>query len=430
MLINRHIDPRVVAGRFESKLLVVLMVGWGVGALYAGLVSGTLPLIRSELGLNPEEAGRVLSAWLLGMLLGAFLLGYVADRYGRRFSILASSALMGVFTPLSAAARSWLDLALFRVLAGAGNAGYMVTASVLMSEYAPTRVRGRSVAILESAWAFGWLAALLLSRLLAPAHGWRSVFAASSFGLALLPALYLLVPESLRYLLSKGRERDAELLARRLGVATPAVEPVKRASVGDLLRKPYARRTVMLWVHWFMIVLTYWGIFLWLTDVLYARGLSFVRSLDYSIAITLAQIPGYLSTAYLIEVVGRKWVLVGYMLGAGAASLGMWAASSEAEVLLWGILVSFFNLGAWGVTYAYTPELYPTRLRGTGSGWANAFGRIGGIVGPYLAGALMLAYSDPLAPFIMFAVGHLVSAATVALLGVETRGKSLEELAG
>ena len=415
---------------FESKLLLVLMLGWAVGALYAGLVSGTLPLIRSELALSPEEAGRVLSAWLLGMLLGASLLGYVADRVGRKPALLASLALMGTFTPLSAAARGWLDLAAFRVLAGAGNAGYMVTASVLMSEYAPTRVRGRSVALLESAWAFGWLAALVLSRVLAPAHGWRAVFAASSAALALLPALYALVPESLRYLVASGKEPEARRLAGRLGVQVPQVGRERGAGVRDILRPPYARRTVMLWVHWFMVVLTYWGIFLWLTDILYARGLPFVRSLDYSIAITIAQIPGYLSGAYLIEVLGRRWTLAGYMAGAGLASLGMWLASTNEQVLLWGILVSFFNLGAWGITYAYTPELYPTRLRGTGSGWANAFGRVGGIAGPYLAGALMQAYGSPLAPFSLFAASHLASAAVVAALGLETKGRALEEVSG
>jgi len=413
---------------FETKLLVLLMMGWAVGALYAGLVSGTLPLIRGELGLSPEEAGRVLSAWLLGMLLGASLLGWLADRVGRRLSLLASAALMGLFTPLSAVARGWLDLAALRVLAGAGNAGYMVTASVLMSEYAPTRVRGRSVALLESAWALGWLASLLLSRLVAPTFGWRGVFAASGLALALVPVLYLQIPESLRFMLLRGRVREAEELSRKLGVGLPRIEPTRRASLPDLLRGGYARRTVMLWVHWFMIVLSYWGIFLWLTDMLYSRGIPFVRSLDYSIAITLAQIPGYLSAACLVEAIGRKPVIVGYMAGAGVASLGLWAAGSEAEILVWGVLVSFFHLGAWGATYAYTPELYPTELRGTGSGWANAFGRVGGILGPYLAGLLMQAYGDPLAPFALFAASHLVSAATVAVLGVETRGRALEEI--
>ncbi|MCS7104253.1 MAG: MFS transporter [Thermofilaceae archaeon] len=413
---------------FQGKLLLVLMSGWAVGALYAGLVSGTLPLIRMELNLSPGEAGAVLSSWLAGMLLGALVFGYIADKLGRRVSLILSTVFMGVFTPLSAVARSWLDLVFYRVLAGAGNAGYMVTASVLMSEYAATKNRGRSVAILESAWAVGWLAALVLSRVLAPAYGWRSVFLTTSTALLLVPAFHVGVPESLRFLFSKGRVEEARELAMRFKVELPSTVYEEKAKLSDILAKPFAKRTAMLWVHWFVLVLTYWGIFLWLTDILYSRGIPFVKSLDYSIAITLAQVPGYLSTAYLIEVVGRKKVLSVYMLGAGAASIGMWLATTEVEVLLFGLLVSFFNLGAWGVTYAYTPELYPTKLRGTGSGWANAFGRVGGILGPYLAGALMQAYGNPLAPFSLFAVGHIVSAVVVAALGVETKGKTLEEI--
>ena len=414
--------------RFQTLLLVTLMAGWGVGAMYAGLVSGTLPLIQQELSLNPEEAGRVLSSWLLGMLLGASGLGYLADKLGRKLSLLVSTALMGVFTPLSAVARGWLDLSLYRVLAGAGNAGYMVTASVLLAEYAPVKVRGRQVALLESMWALGWLAALLLSRLIAPYYGWRAVFALSSAALALLPILSLTVPESLRFLVAKGRLEEAGTLAKRLGLELPERAPTARRGVRDLLKPPYLRRTLMLWTHWFMIVFTYWGIFLWLPSILYARGIPLVRSLDYAIAITIAQLPGYLSGAYLIEVIGRKPVLALYMLLAGVASFGMWLSASDFEALVWGVLVSFFNLGAWGITYAYTPELYPTELRGTGSGWANAFGRIGGIMGPYLAGVLIQAYGNPFTPFSLFVVGHLISAAVVTALGVETRGKTLESI--
>jgi putative MFS transporter len=414
--------------RFQTLLLAVLMAGWGVGAMYAGLVSGTLPLIQQELSLSPEEAGRVLSSWLLGMLLGASGLGYLADSLGRKLSLLASTALMGVFTPLSAVARGWLDLSLYRVLAGAGNAGYMVTASVLLAEYAPVKVRGRQVALLESAWALGWLVALLLSRLIAPYYGWRAVFAFSSTALALLPVLSLSVPESLRFLVAKRRLEEAGTLAKRLGLELPERAPTARRGVRNLLKPPYLRRTLMLWTHWFMIVLTYWGIFLWLPSILYARGIPLVRSLDYAIAITIAQLPGYLSGAYLIEVVGRKPVLALYMLLAGVASFGMWLSASDFEALVWGVLVSFFNLGAWGVTYAYTPELYPTELRGTGSGWANAFGRIGGILGPYLAGVLIQAYGNPFTPFSLFVVGHLISAAVVTALGVETKGKALESI--
>ena len=112
----------------------------------------------------------------------------------------------------------------------------------------------------------------------------------------------------------------------------------------------------------------------------------------------------------------------------GLGSFLFWSASSEFEVVLAGIMLSFFNLGAWGITYAYTPELYPTKLRSTASGWANSIGRIGGMLGPYIAGFLLASTSNVMIPFLFFAIMHFVSALTVALLGVETKQKRLEDI--
>ncbi|WP_052883732.1 MFS transporter [Infirmifilum uzonense] len=409
------------------RVLILLMLGWGLGAMCAGIVSGTLSLIKSDLHLTGEETGRVLSSWSLGMLVGASLYGYFADRFGRRISILVSTVGLGVFTSLSYIARGWLDLSFYRILAGASNAGYMVVASTMMSEFAPTYSRGRLVAILESSWALGWLLALFLARIIAPMYGWRPVFLTAFSSILLAMILYPTLPESPRYL----------KLRKELNSSSSVVEGAKNSmkskglasvSVWELLRPPYLRRTIMLWTHWFAIALTYWGIFLWLPDMLNARGLGYAKSLEFSIIITLAQIPGYLSAAYLIEKAGRKPTLASYMLLGGLASIGVFMASAQLDLFIWGSLVSFFNLGAWGVTYAYTPELYPTRLRGTGSGWANSFGRIGGIIGPYAAGVLMQTFKDPLTPFSLFALMHIVSAFTVFTLGVETKGKPLEEV--
>jgi putative MFS transporter len=97
-------------------------------------------------------------------------------------------------------------------------------------------------------------------------------------------------------------------------------------------------------------------------------------------------------------------------------------------VLLWGIILSAFNLGAWGVTYAYTPELYPTSFRGTASGWANSIGRIGGIAGPYFVGLMLSLFKEPFTSFIAFALAQLVSCFVVLTLGIETKGKTLEEI--
>jgi putative MFS transporter len=111
---------------------------------------------------------------------------------------------------------------------------------------------------------------------------------------------------------------------------------------------------------------------------------------------------------------------------AGLGSLMFATATTELEVIFWGSVISFFNLGAWGVTYAYTPELYPTAMRASGAGWANSVGRIGGILGPIIAGFLLSAIGSRYPIFVIFALIHFISTIDVFTIGVETKGKSLD----
>jgi len=412
----------------EKKLLVILMSGWAIGALNAGLASGTLTAIRTELNLSPEQAGLILSSWLVGMLIGAFVFGFLSDKIGRKKALVLSLLTMGIFTPLTSFARDWITLSIVRLLAGTGNTGYMVTASVLLAEYSRKETRGRNITLLESSWAIGWLLAIILSRIILPISGWRAVFLSSTITWPVLLVVLLYVPESARFLLLKGKTEEARSLTQRFSIELPSTSQQEKASLKELFTGKYITRTIMLWIHWFMLAFSYWGIFTWLPDLLARRGLSIVKSLEYAIIITLAQVPGYFSAAYLVEKVGRKRTLATYMLVSGLSSFGLWMATSDQAVLLWGIVLSAFNLGAWGVTYAYTPELYPTKLRGTGSGWANSVGRIGGILGPYFVGFMLSQFKEPFTSFLAFAVAQLVSSLTVSVLGIETKGKTLEEV--
>lgn len=299
------------------------------------------------------------------------------------------------------------------------------------------------VVLLESFWAYGWILAALIGFLVIPEYGWRVAFLIGS-----LPALYVLVlrrglTESPRYLLRKGRHAEAREAAARLGVDTEGLdaeeaqgEPVAGAGLRALWSGAYARRTLMLWVLWFGMVFSYYGIFTWLPQILASSGRDLVSSFGFVLLITLAQVPGYFSAAYLVERWGRKGTLVVYLIGSAVAALafglrGLAADASGMELVLWGSLVSFFNLGAWGVLYSYTPELYPTEARGSGTGWAAGVGRIGGIVGPYLVGVMLGAQGlGTTVVFSMFAAVLLVIAANVWLLGEETRGRTLGEISG
>lgn len=436
--LERELDLQPLgAGHWKVTLLSGL--GWMFDAMDIGLLSFVMVALAREWDLGQGQVGLAISVGLFGMFVGAAASGALADRYGRKTLLMATLLVYSVATGLTALAWGFGALLVLRFVTGIGLGGELPVASTLVSETAPARHRGRMVVLLESFWAYGWILAALIGYLVIPDFGWRLAFV-----LGALPALYVLVlrrslPESPRFLLRKGRYDEAREAARRLGVEVEGrIEEVER-SVGKtgmaaLWAAPYARRTAMLWVLWFGMVFSYYGIFTWLPQILATSGYGLVRSFEYVLLITLAQVPGYFSAAYLVEKWGRKPTLVSYLLLCAAATLvfglrGFEAGVSGAELVLWGSLVSFFNLGAWGVIYGYTPELYPTAVRGSGAGWAAGIGRIGGIAGPYIVGVMLGAPAfGTLAVFSMFAAVLLVIAANVWLLGEETRGRTLDEI--
>src|SRR5690606_39267628 len=185
------------------------------------------------------------------------------------------------------------------------------------------------------------------------------------------------------------------------------------------------RRTIAIWVVWFFVNFAYYGAFVWLPSILVASGFSLVRSFGFTLIITLAQLPGYAVAAVLIETWGRRATLSTFLVGS-AVSAGLFGwAGGDTAVLVAGMLLSFFNLGAWGALYAVTPEIYPTALRGTGAGWAAGFGRIASIVAPLAVPPLLLAGGNELT-FVVFGLAFLLAAGGAMALP-ELRGRALAE---
>ncbi|MCL5264052.1 MAG: MFS transporter [Chloroflexi bacterium] len=411
-------------------------------AMDVGIISFVVAALAKEWALSSVDTGNLISVGLFGMFLGAVFSGTIADRYGRKLAFQITLLIYSIATGLSALASGFLMLMGLRFIVGFGLGGELPVASTMVSEFAPAKDRGRLLVILESFWAYGWVLAALVGYLVIPQSGWRIAFLIGA-----IPALYVFIlrrsiPESPRFLMSKGRHEEAMAVVSQAegqstslnahaadgGAAAPA--SASRTGFGELWTGNLLRRTIMLWILWFGMVYSYYGIFTWLPSLL-AKDFSLVKSFEFTLIITLAQIPGYFSAAYLVEKVGRKWTLASYLFLCAIAAYFYGQSHSAEELLTWGCLMSFFNLGAWGVIYTYTPELYPTRIRGTGAGFAAAFGRIGGILGPWVVGFLLApAFGGTSAlVFSMFAVFLLIIAADVALLGEETKGKTLEQIA-
>lgn len=426
-------------GRFHYKLLLVTGLGWLFDSMDTGLIAFILPVLAKEWGLAPGQMGLIGSIGLIGMALGAVISGTVADRIGRKKVFTITVLLYSIASAFCALSWNYQSLLVFRFLVGFGLGGELPVAATLVSEYAPSRVRGRFIVLLESFWGLGWIAAACIAYFFIPVYGWRMAFLIGA-----LPALYvclirLHMPESVRYLLTRGRVDEARQivlsLEKQLHVPSPlftgeteTVPVVAKASFRKLWKKPFMSRTIMLWLVWFGINFSYYGIFMWLPSLVFQQGFTVVKTFEYVLIMTLAQLPGYYCAAWLVDKIGRKYTLSAFLLFSGVASYFFGHASTAATLMMWGSVMSFFNLGAWGVLYTYTPEQYPTAIRALGSGWAAGFGRFGGMAAPMMVGALLARSFGFASVFYMFALVFAAVAVIVLSLGVESKQKDLESL--
>ena len=454
--------------RRHGRLVVGSGVGWALDAMDVGLISFVIAALRVQWGLSSGELSWIASIGFVGMAIGASVGGLLADRIGRRQVFALTLLVYGLATGASALAWSVGALMALRFVVGVGLGAELPVASTLVSEFAPARIRGRVVVVLEAFWAVGWMLAALIGFLVIPRadDGWRWALAIGA-----VPALYALVvrrglPESVRFLERVGRGAEAERVVRGFedsrpllgsfsrgtlgagtiphdvgapatppasdattavpaGAAAPAAGPGPAPRPRDLWGRAMRRRTAAAWTVWFFVNFAYYGAFVWLPSILVASGFSLVTSFRYTLLITLAQLPGYALAAVLIEVWGRRATLATFLGGSAvAAGLFGWAASPT-QVVAAGMLLSFFNLGAWGALYAVTPEIYPTALRGTGSGWAAGFGRLASIAAP-LAVPHLLAVGGNELTFAVFALAFVI-AGGAALALPELRGRALQD---
>lgn len=426
-------------GRFHYKLLLVTGLGWLFDSMDTGLIAFILPVLAKEWGLAPGQMGLIGSIGLIGMALGAVVSGTIADRIGRKKVFTITVLLYSIASAFCALSWNYQSLLVFRFLVGFGLGGELPVAATLVSEYAPSRVRGRFIVLLESFWGLGWIAAACIAYFFIPLYGWRMAFLIGA-----LPALYVCLirmhmPESVRYLLAHGRVGEARKivvsLERQLHVPVApfvsekeTVPVVAKASFRELWRKPFASRTIMIWLVWFGINFSYYGIFMWLPSLVFQQGFTVVKTFEYVLIMTLAQLPGYYCAAWLVDKIGRKYTLSAFLLFSGVASYFFGHASTAAALMMWGSVMSFFNLGAWGVLYTYTPEQYPTAIRALGSGWAAGFGRFGGMAAPMMVGALLARSFGFASVFYMFALVFAAVAVIVMSLGVESKQKDLESI--
>lgn len=392
----------------RNKLLAIAGVGWLFDALDVGILSFVIAALAVEWNLTPTEMGWIGSINSIGMAVGALAFGLMADRFGRKAVFMWTLVIFSVASGLSAATTTLAAFMVLRFFVGMGLGGELPVASTLVSESVAPKERGRVVVLLESFWAGGWLLAAIISYFVIPTYGWRVALI-----LTAIPAFYAIylrisLPDSPKYEANKSKRQSIW------------------KNIQSVWKKEYAKSTLMLWIVWFMVVFSYYGMFLWLPSVMVMKGFSMIQSFEYVLIMTLAQLPGYFTAAWIIEKVGRKFVLSLYLLGTAVSALTFGFADTTAMLLVSGMFLSFFNLGAWGALYAYTPENYPTIIRGTGSGMAASVGRLGGIFGPLLVGVLTARSIDISSIFTIFTIAIVIAIIAIIFLGKETKQMEID----
>lgn len=425
---------RAGAGAYQRRLMGIFGLVWAADAMQVLAVGFTAASIAATFGLTVPQALQTGTAFFFGMLLGAAGFGRLADRYGRRRVLIVTVACDALFGVLSIFSPDFTILLVLRFLTGAAVGGTLPVDYAMMAEFLPAKNRGRWLVFLEGFWAVGTLIVALAAwgaSLAGVADAWRYIFAVTAFPAVLGLGLRFLVPESPLYLLRSGRLDEAKAVVNRmlvvngrapLDAGTGLFQP--DVGKGQGIFSPALRqRSMMILAIWFLVSVSYYGVFTWMPAKLAGDGFGFVRGYGFLVLVALAQIPGYALAAYGVEKWGRKPTLIGFCLLSALGCLLFTLASGGAMIAASLLIMSFALLGTWGALYAFTPELYPTESRATGMGAAGAMARLGGLLAPSLLGyAIAQGFGVAIG---IFAGLLLLAAIAATMINAETRQVAL-----
>lgn len=455
---------RLPFGVFHVVLVISIFMGLAFDHMDQVVLSFVIPAYREEWGISASLASLNPATGLGFTFLGAIVWGMVADRMGRKRTLMIVLAIFSLTMAINGFAKSFPQLVLTCMVMGFGVGGAIPLSFILLAEFTPAKYRGMtmvSVGILSLVG--GYLIAAGGAVFLMDTFGWRSLFLIGIAPAVMIPIIAWLIPESPRYLLSRGKVNKALRVVDRLEASAgasrapggsegyfqarsadamandPPDEPAGEGGlslkgIGSLWSAGYRRRTLMLWTYSFAFGFFTFGFLTWLPTVLRQAGFNDSSIHLNATIMDLFAIPSAGLTAFLFFYWSTKKTLVVYPALAGVAmlvfSLVVWiGALTVASLLIVGGAVFFFGTILLGVFGPYSSEVYPTEIRGTGSGWATGISRFGALVA-IPVGGLLLGSGVPLFVHqLVFGIPLLLSALIMASLGIETRRRRLEAIA-
>lgn len=417
-------------GRYHFKIAALCTASVLLDGFDAQVTGFVAPVLAQQWHIARISLSPILSAGLLGMLLGALTFGPLADRFGRKRILVLCTLWFGVFSLLTARAGTVESLLVLRLITGFGLGGTLPNAIALTAEYMPRKSRATGVMIMFSGFAIGAALGGAIAAALIPRYGWQSVFVVGGLLPCFTAALMWDLPESIRFLVIQSSEHrrirailhkiSPELVIPADASFTSGEHREQGFPVAHLFTQGRARITLLLWVIFFMSLLELFFLNSWLPTILHDAGLSLRQAI---LITTMFQTGGAVASLILGRFIDRMTsyrVLVWAYLGASVCVFFIGPASAS---LLWGTLAvfaaGFCVVGAQTGANALAAESYPTAVRSTGTGWALGIGRIGSIVGPLVGGLLLSSELDVKRVFWVAAIPPVIAA--VASLAVTSR---------
>ncbi|HEY4073842.1 MAG TPA: MFS transporter [Herbaspirillum sp.] len=405
-------------------------------------IASALPVLIKLWHLSSTEIGALIATGFMGQIVGAVIFGWLADRIGRVRALQYSILIFSVMAVACAFSWSYSSLLTFRVIQGIGIGGEVPIAASYINELTKAHKRGKFVLLYEMVFSIGVLVAGFIGAWLVPSFGWQSIFLV---GVApALVALYMRrsLPESPRWLASKGRFAEADKVVSEIeaftlnaGLPLPPARQIAtiatpKARAVELLGPTYLRRTLSVWALWFSVYFVTYGTITWLPTIYVSIFKFDLRTaLILSAFNSMVSFPANFVLAFIIDKIGRRrWFVIGLTLGA-LPLIAIWFCGTENHTLVIVLAaLSYMFVGpSCSACYLYTPELYPTRLRAVGSSIATVWLRIASSIGPIAVGVILVHF-DYRSVFLMFGLISLCGATAIGLFGEETSERVLEEL--
>ena len=399
--------------------ITILAEGYDIGVM--GTIVPAL-MHDPQWNLTPLEIGQMSSAALAGTLIGAYLISPLSDLFGRKRLLIACVILFSLSMLCAAWAPTPEIFALVRGLGGLGLGGVISVAAALTVEYSPPSRRNLNFALMYSGYPIGAVVSAIAGITMMEQHGWRAVVAVGAMPLIFIPVLCRWMPESLEFLVWKGRRAQAQALAERIGVTLPTnIErhnPSKqsmREIFTEVFSQKNLRGTICLWIAQFMAIMVVYGLGTWLPQIMRSNGYDLGSSLSFFAVFNVAAAIGGILIGRVADYFGpRKTISTAFLVGAAA----IFSLSLNNSLIVNYILVALAGFGSTAVALVllgYITNYYAPHARASATGWAVGVGRFGAMAGPILGGYVAGLGISHVWNFVFFALAAVAAAITVML---------------